>query len=105
MQYTYEHTRPNYVSSPYLEEYRFDAELVGTVIKNLKRGKAAGLDTLTAEHLQYAHYVLPCLSAKLFNLIILYGYVPDSWGQSHTVPLLKEKNSYKSLKSDDLRYI
>ena len=91
MQYTYEHTRPNYVSSPYLEEYRFDAELVGTVIKNLKRGKAAGLDTLTAEHLQYAHYVLPCLLAKLFNLIILHGYVPDSWGQSYTVPLLKEK--------------
>ena len=54
MQYTYEHTRPSYVGSPYLEEYRFDAELVGTVIKNLKRGKAAGLDTLTAEHLQYA---------------------------------------------------
>jgi len=46
MQYTYEHTRPNYVSSPYLEEYRFDAELVGTVIKNLKRGKAAGLSQL-----------------------------------------------------------
>ena len=48
MQYIYEHTRPNYVGSSYLEEYRFDAELVGTVIKNLKRGKAAGLDTLTA---------------------------------------------------------
>ena len=71
MQYTYKHTRPNYVGSPYLQEYRFDAELLGTVIKNLKHGKASGLDTLTAEHLQYAHYVLPCLLAKLFNLIIL----------------------------------
>jgi len=105
MQYTYEHTRPNYVGSSYQEEYRFDAELVGTVIKNLKCGKAAGLDTLTAEHLQYAHYVLPCLLAKLFNLIILHGYVPDSWGLSYIVPLLKEKNSYKSLKSDDFRGI
>jgi len=38
-------------------------------------------------------------------LIILYGYVPDSWGQSYTVPLPKEKNSYKSLKSDDFRGI
>ena len=43
--------------------------------------------------------------AKLFNFIILHGYVPDSWGQSYTVPLLKEKNSYKSLKSDDFRGI
>ena len=43
--------------------------------------------------------------AKLFNLIILYGYVPDSCGLSYTVPLLKEKNSYKSFKTDDFRGI
>ena len=35
----------------------------------------------------------------------MYGYAPDSWGQSCTVPLLKDKNSYKSLKSDDFRGI
>jgi len=42
MRYTYEHTRPNYVGSPYLQEYRFDAELLGTVIKNLKHEKQLG---------------------------------------------------------------
>ena len=105
MQCTYEHIRPNYVGSPYLQEQRFDAELVSNVIIDLKRGKAAGLDTLTAEHLQNSHCLLPAVLAKLFNLMILHGYVPGSWGLSYTVPLLKDKNSCKSLKSDDFRGI
>ena len=105
MQCNYEHTRPNYVGSAYLEEQRFDAELVGNVIIDLKRGKAAGLDTLTAEHLQNSHCLLRAVLAKLFNLMVLHGYVPDSWGLSYTVPLLKEKNSCKSLKSDYFRGI
>ena len=105
MQHTYEHTRPNYVGSPYLQEHHFDAELVGNVIIDLKRGKAAGLDTLTTEHLQNSHCSLPCVLAKLFNLIMQYSHVPDSWGLSYTVPLLKDKNSFKSLKSDDFRGI
>ena len=105
MRCNYEHTRSNYAGSPYLQEHRFDVELVENVIKDLKRGKAAGLDTLTAQHLQNAHYLLPCALVKLFNLIILYGYVPDSSGLSYTVPLSKEKNSYKSLKTDDFRGI
>lgn len=35
------------------ESYRSDAELVERVICNMKRGKAAGLLGVTAEHLQY----------------------------------------------------
>ena len=91
MQCIYQHIRPNYLGSPYRVEQRFDAELVGNVIKDLKRGKAAGLDTLTAEHLQNSHFSLPAVLAKLFNLILVHGHVPDSWGLSYTVPLLKEK--------------
>jgi len=37
------------------ESKTFDAELVEIIIKKLKRGKAAGLDGVTAEHLQYSH--------------------------------------------------
>jgi len=34
----------------------------------MKRGKAAaGLDNLTAEHLQHGHSLLPCDLAKLIN--------------------------------------
>ena len=43
--------------------------------------------------------------AKLFNLILRYGCVPDSRGQSYTVPLLKEKNICKSLTCDNFRGI
>ena len=55
---------------PFLQQYYFDAELLGNVIIDLKRGKAAGLDTLTAEHLQNSHCLLPCVLAELFNLIL-----------------------------------
>jgi len=49
----------------------------------MKRGKAAGLDSITSEHLLFSHALLPCILAKLFNLIISTGYVPPlSFGQS-----------------------
>ena len=59
----------------------------------LKRGKAAGIDQLTAEHLLYCHSVLPCILSKLFNLILLSGHVPCEFGHSYTVPLLKSNLS------------
>ena len=67
-----------------------DAELVANVVVNIKRGKVAGLDGITSEHLLFSHALLPCILAKLFNLMISIGYVPLSFGQSYTVPLLKE---------------
>jgi hypothetical protein len=73
----------------------------------MKCGKAAGLDELTAEHLQYAHPILPCLIAKLFNLVIHYEYVPTAFGVSYTVPLLKGSNASfnKAVTVDDFRGI
>jgi len=41
--------RSNYAGLPHLDEFDFDAELVENIISTLKRGKAAGLDSLTAE--------------------------------------------------------
>jgi len=86
--------------------FLYDAELIETVIMNMSRGKAAGLDGLTAEHLQFCHAILPCILAKLFNLMMRCGYVPASFGQSYTVPIPKGNNGYcKSLKVDDFRGI
>jgi len=68
----YEKLRPSYTGSPYMEYYAIDAELIEIVIRELKRGKAAGLDTLTAEHLQYCRQLLPTVLAKLFNLMLRY---------------------------------
>ena len=67
----------------------FDAELVENVISKLKCGKAAGLDCISAEHLQNCHAILPGILAKLFNTMVSLGYVPMAFGQSFTVPVLK----------------
>jgi len=42
--------RNAYCGSPMSEDCMFDVDLVSKVICELKRGKAAGLDSLTAEH-------------------------------------------------------
>ena len=88
-------------------ELLFDAELVDNIVTNMKRGKAAGLDGLTAEHLQYSHPCLPTLLAKLFNLIMDKGKVPNSFGRSYTIPLLKGSlvSTSKSLSVKDFRGI
>ena len=38
----------------------------------MKRGKAAGLDSITAEHLQYSHPLVACVLAKLFNGMVKF---------------------------------
>jgi exonuclease III len=97
--------RSKYIGSPYLNVYDFDAQLVEQVICDMKRGKAAGLDDLTTEHLQYSHPLLPCVLAKLFTLFIRAGYVPGQFGISFTVPLRKVNNASKHLTVDDFRGI
>ena len=47
--------RENYIDFPANGNGAFDAELVGNIISGLGRGKAAGLDNLTAEHLHNSH--------------------------------------------------
>jgi hypothetical protein len=46
---------------------------------------------LSTEHLVYAHPILPCISANVFNLILTYGYVPTHFNTSYTVPIPKVK--------------
>ena len=65
----YEEKRPKYCGVPFDDDALFDVELVDKSIRSCGRGKAAGLDGLTAEHLQYCHPVLCCILTKLFNLI------------------------------------
>jgi len=81
--------------------------LVETVVAKMKRGKAAGLGCLTAEHLKYSHPVLSCVLSILFNSMVKLGHVPHSFGKSYTVPVLKTRNSIhsKTITADDLRVI
>jgi hypothetical protein len=83
--------RSIYCGDPYLTDHIFDACLVERIINDMKRGKAAGLDNLTAEHLQNCHSLLPAVLAKLFNLIVITGYTPAGFGYSYTVPIPKQK--------------
>jgi Reverse transcriptase (RNA-dependent DNA polymerase) len=99
--------RSVYCGDPYLTDHTFDACLVERTINDMKRGKAAGLDKLTAEHLQYCHSLLPAVLAKLFNLVILTGYIPAGFGCSYTVPIPKQKSNVfsKAHSVDDFRGI
>lgn len=103
----YEDLRPEYYGMPDDKQYKFDAELLENIIVKMKRGKAAGLDGLTAEHLQYCHAILPCILAKLFNIMMHYGHVPESFGLSYTVPIHKGNCNIhsKTATVDDFRGI
>lgn len=80
--------RSSYSGTPHTNNLAFDAELVEDQINNMKRGKAAGLDSLSAEHLLHCHPCLPTFLTRLFNLMIETGIVPDKFGLSYTIPLL-----------------
>jgi len=45
------------------------------------------------------------LPLRQLGFLVLHGYVPNSFGLSYTVPLLRDKNSCKCLKVDDFRGI
>ena len=72
------------------------------VIDNLSRGKAAGLDGLTAEHLLNSHPVLPCILSRLFTVMIRTCYIPLDFCNSYTVPIPKSTDYIKALKCEDL---
>ena len=67
---------------PLTDDHTFDVELVDSIVYQMKRGKAAGLDNLTIEHLQYSHPALYLFLAKLFNLFMKCGCVLNDFGLS-----------------------
>jgi len=66
-----------------------DLELVGNCADRLKKGKAAGIDCLTAEHISLVHPVLTVQLTLLFNILIKYSLVPDGFGHGIIVLLVK----------------
>ena len=92
----YRNMRRNYKRSSCGEAQPIEAELIDSVITKLKKNKAAGLDTLTAEHLQYSHPALATFLAKLFNIMIINGYMLLDFGCSYTVPLPKGNQANKT---------
>ena len=62
---------------------------VHQAIKNLKTGKASGLDNICAEFLKYAENVVPFL-AKFFNKLYDTSYLALDWCKSVIIPLFKK---------------
>ena len=66
-----------------------NVELVDSMIRSLKRARAAGPDGITAEHLLYSHPILVVLLSCLFRMMLLHKFVPDAFGIGMVVPLIK----------------
>lgn len=78
---------------------------VDEIIRNLKRGKAAGLDKITCEHLQFAHPIVCSCLTMLFNLIISTKYVPEAFGRGILVPIPKGDKRRSHTKIEEYRGI
>jgi len=101
----YDSKRSTYCGAPHCDAYTIDAELIDIIVHKMKRGKAAGLDQITVEHILNCHPVIYTLLCKLFNLLLKYGFVPDAFGISYTVPLPKCNSVTKVMSTDDFRGI
>ena len=85
-----------------------DIEVV-ELIKTLKKGKAPGLDNLTTDHLsnaqKIAHPIVAQLLTKLFNLMLIYEYVPNSFGRGILIPIPKSDAGRGDAQMDNYRGI
>ena len=75
----------------------FTIEMITEALRKLKKGRAAGHDDISVEHLIYAH---PCLAVSLkilFNLMLWHGFVPDDFGKGILIPILKDSNADVSI--------
>ena len=98
--------RSAYVGSPLTQDMLSNAELVDSSITSLSNGKAPEFDELTAMHLKYDHPAIALVLTKLFNLMLKFGIVSDSFGHSYSVPSPKGNSSRsKSVTVDHFRAI
>ena len=103
----YNTRRPNYCGIPFDDYLLFDVELIDTSVRSLKRGKAADLDELSAEHVIHSHPALYSILFRLFNAMVKFNFVPSGFGSSYTVPILKNSFAHfnKTVTTDDFRGI
>ena len=66
-----------------------NVELVQKCISQLKKGRAAGVDGISVEHITLAHPILVVQLTLLFNIIYTHSIVPDDFSKGLVIPLLK----------------
>jgi hypothetical protein len=94
-----------YVGAPCNPIEVFTVEDVSHSIDALKRGKAPGLDGITAEHVKFAHPCVVTIVTRLYNLMLCAAYVPSSFRSSYIVPIVKGDATGKALQCSDFRGI
>ena len=82
-----------------------DVEMIDNVINSLKNGKAAGVDSLTAEHLKFSHPIIVKIISILFNLMFMFEYVPEDFGVGILIPIPKSDSKSGLNKHSDYRGI
>ena len=70
---------------------RFTVDEIKEAMKNVKSGKACGLDGIYGEHLQYADNKLYVILALLFNTMLIHGHIPIKFMDTILIPLIKDK--------------
>jgi Reverse transcriptase (RNA-dependent DNA polymerase) len=88
-----------------IQDYVISTEMMDSLILKLKAGKAAGLDNLTADHLKNAHPIIVQLLRKLLSLILIFEYVPDSFGKGIMIPIPKNNLGKGDIQTDEFRGI
>ena len=83
----------------------FDVGLLNKLAMEMKTGKAAEMNSLTAEHLKNSHPIIFTILCKLFNQCLLIGWVPLAFSVSYTVPVPKGDTGSRSLSASNFRGI
>ena len=73
---------------PQLDESITETE-IRQAIKNLKVGKANGIDEISAEYLKCAENVIVPFLCKFYNKLFDFCYFPVEWSKSIIIPLFK----------------
>jgi Reverse transcriptase (RNA-dependent DNA polymerase) len=76
------------------KDMQVDVEILDIIVRGLKKGKAAGVDSLVAEHIQFCHPAIISILVILFKLMIKFEHVPAAFGLGITIPI--PKNDLKS---------
>ena len=83
---------PTMTNDEALSDNYVNTECIERCIRQLKLGKAAGLDNIVAEHIVYSHPSLVIHVKLLFTMMLNHYYVPDAFGSGIIVPIIKDKS-------------
>ena len=74
-------------------DQKISEDEVAKSIRNLKSGKACGLDGILADMLKAGGREVIVFLTKLFNCIFDLGYYPEEWAKAIIIPIYKKGNT------------